>query len=466
MTRVAVIGGGLSGLSAARAVRECAAQKGVDAQVLLFEKEGYAGGKIRSARSGGFICEYGPNGFLDNKPSTMALVNKMGVTERLVKSNDDAKKRYVFTGGRMHRLPEDPMSFLSSEILSIRGKARLAADYFLPQGTDCDETVAQFVRRRLGDEALDKLIDPMSAGIYAGDPSVMSIKSCFPKVKAIEMQFGGLLRGMVAMQQMAKAKGQSGPQSAGPGGNLWSMEGGTGELCERLALECGDGLFLGVNVTSLERMGAQWKLSLSHGEPVLADAVIFAIPSYDAATLIRPHSEESARIMSNIPYVPMVVLGLGYEKATFGNPLDGFGFLIPTKERRKILGALWSSSIFKNRAPDGKVLLTVMTGGARNPEVTLLGDDELMALVRQELAATMGVRSEPVFAKIFRWQKAIPQYLLNHGDRVATVEALFAALPGLFLGGNAYYGIGINDCTARAEVLGPKVADYLCGAKG
>jgi oxygen-dependent protoporphyrinogen oxidase len=463
MKKVVVIGGGLSGLSAARAVKEAAASAQIDVSVTLLEKDGAVGGKIRSAREEGFVCEYGPNGFLDNKPSTMALTAKMGIKDRILRSNDSARKRYIFTGKRMQQLPEDPMNFLMSEVLSIRGKMRLAADFFLPQGeVGKDETVAEFVRRRLGEEALDKLIDPMSAGIYAGDPSVMSIKSCFPKVKAIEDQFGGLLRGMLAMQQMAKARGQEGPQGAGPGGVLWSFATGTGELCELLAKELGGSIMTGVSAAALERGERDWKVRTGDGRALDADEVVLAAPAYDGANLLRPHSPEIASIMSNIPYVPMAVLCIGFDKQGFGNPLDGFGFLIPKKEGRKILGSLWSSSIFKGRAPDGKVLITVMMGGARNPEVTLLDDDALLNLCRCEVKATMGVSSEPCFVKIFRWKKAIPQYLVGHSERVEKIECALGCLPGLHLGGNAYYGIGINDCTARSEILGKKVLTSLC----
>jgi oxygen-dependent protoporphyrinogen oxidase len=463
---VVVVGGGLSGLSAALEVRRVAQDRGLPVKVTVLERDDHVGGKIGSVRKDGFLCETGPNGFLDNKPATMALVGRMGVEDKLLKSNDDARKRYVFCDGRLQRIPEDPVSFATSELMSIRGKIRLAAEMFLPQGEPgVDETVAQFVRRRLGQEALDKLIDPMAAGVYAGDPSMMSLQSCFPKVAMIEQQFGGLLRGMLAMQKMAKARGQEGPQSAGPTGVLWSFGDGTVELpkmiADKLAQFDEGSVRTSTSAVALDREGSGWTVKTDKGDTLAADAVVLAAPAYDAAVLVRPHLEEGAKMLSNIPYVPTAIFCIGYNREDIEMPLDGFGFLIPTKEGRQILGSLWSSSIFASRAPDGKVLFTLIVGGARNPELVGLSDDELEKVCRAELQVTMGIKAAPVFSFASKWARAIPQYMVGHAERVAKLEAQVAALGGLHLGGNSFYGIGINDCTARAEVLGPMVVDGI-----
>ncbi len=456
--RVVVIGGGLSGLSAARAVLD----RVPGAQLTLLEADPALGGKIRSTREDGFLCEEGPNGFLDNKPSTLALVGRLGATDRLLKSEDGARKRFVFADGELKRLPEDPLSFLGSDILSIRGKLRLAAEFLLPVGDpDEDESVAAFVRRRLGDEALDRLIDPMSAGIYAGDPRTMSLESSFPKVAQIERQFGGLLKGMLAMQKMAKAVGAQGPQSAGPGGVLWSFEEGTADLVRRLAASLGEhDLRPATAAEALERDGARWVVRTSGGDAVAADALVLAAPAYDAAALLGPHDPRCAELLYAIPYVPAAVVCLGFSRAEVAHPLDGFGFLVPTSEGRRILGSLWSSSIFARRAPEGRVLLTQIVGGARNPELVGLDDEALLGVVAEELALTLGIRARPSFARIVRWPRAIPQYVVGHGRRLAELEGRAGAL-GVFLGGNAYRGIGINDCTAQGEALGARVAAAL-----
>lgn len=463
MRRVVIVGGGLSGLAAARAVLDETGRRGLTSELTLLERDPDLGGKIRSTRDDGFLCEHGPNGFLDNKPSTLALVRRLGAEARLLKSNDKARKRFVFTGGELKQLPEDPVSFLLSDLLSIRGKLRLAAEFLLPQGDAReDETVAAFVRRRLGDEALEKLIDPMSAGIYAGDPNVMSLRSCFPKVAQIEAQFGGLLKGMLAMQKMAKAMGVQGPQSAGPGGVLWSLGEGAGELIETLARSLPEGsLCPGAEAEALERRpGGGWRVRTTGGE-LEADAVVLATPAYDAARLLREHDPALAERLYAIPYVPAAVVCTGFRREDVAHPLDGFGFLIPSAEGRRILGSLWSSSIFAGRAPEDRVLLTQIVGGARNPELVNLSDEDLLGVVKEELAWTLGIRAAPCFAKVVRWARAIPQYVVGHAARLQEIEGRVAALGGLFLGGNAYYGIGINDCTAHGAALGPRVAELL-----
>ncbi len=456
---VVVIGGGLSGLSAANAINETANRVGFPIRTILLERDSWLGGKIRSVEGDGYLCETGPNGFLDNKPSTMALVNRLGVAERLYKSDDNARKRYVFSDGKLQRIPEDPLSFLTSELISIRGKLRLGMEFLLPQGDpNKDESVAEFVTRRLGAEALDKLIDPMSAGIYAGDPNVMSLKSCFPKVAMIEQQFGGLLRGMLEMQKMAKARGVEGPQNAGPSGVLWSFKKGTGEICDILADRIGkENVRSGVEATSLTRTESGWTVECSDGEKIEAASVVMATPAYDGAKLLQPHAKTASAIMENIPYVPTAMACLGYERGDIEHPLDGFGFLIPGKEGRKILGSLWSSSIFPNRAPEGKVMFTLIIGGARSPELVHLDDEALMGVCCDEMDITLGIKAMPTFNKITRWDRAIPQYVVGHGARVAQVEAELKEVGAIHLGGNAYYGIGINDCTARADTLAPEV---------
>lgn len=463
MKKIVVVGGGLSGLSAASAILDAAGSAGLKVGITLLEKDSWLGGKIRSVRKEGFLCETGPNGFLDNKPATLLLAARLAMKDRLLKSDDKAKKRFIFSGGRLQRLPEDPVSFVSSDLLSIRGRLRIAAEFLLPQGpAGVDESVASFVRRRLGQEALDKLIDPMSAGVYAGDPNVMSLESSFPKVAMIERQFGGLLKGMMAMQKMAKARGQEAAMSAGPGGSLWSFRDGMGELIDKLAEGLPD-VRTGVSAAKLVREGDGWSVETDAGETLKADAVVLCVPAYSGGKLLREHCPAASEHMYNIPYVPTAVACVGFDREKIAMPLDGFGFLIPTVEKRRILGALWSSSIFAHRAPDGKVLFTLIIGGARNPEFVSLGDEALSALCREELGATMGINEKPVFESIVRWERAIPQYVVGHGERVRAIEAEIAGLGGIFLGGNAYYGIGINDCTERASVLGQKVVGALKG---
>ncbi|MBI5442481.1 MAG: protoporphyrinogen oxidase [Deltaproteobacteria bacterium] len=466
MKRAVVIGGGLSGLAAAWSLLEEARARSLELDLTLLERDPQTGGKIRSFREHGYLWEGGPPGFLDNKPSTLALSKRLGIDGRLLKSSDEARKRYIFTGGTLKLLPEDPVSFLLSDLISIRGKLRLGAEFFLPQGDPAqDESVAAFVRRRLGDEALEKLIDPMSAGIYAGDPNVMSLKSCFPKVAQIEQQFGGLLKGMLGLQKMAKARGQEGPKTAGPGGYLWSFDEGAGVLTDTLAERLGtERVRAGREARALERSEKGWTVRTADDSIEGVDAVVVATPAFDAAQLLAPFDASLGDLLFAIPYVPAAVVSLGYARGDIPRPVDGFGFLIPRAEGRKILGSRWDSATFSGRAPDECVLLTQIVGGARNPELVGLEDEPLLAVVREEMRLTLGISVPPPFARVIRWPRAIPQYTVGHAKRLEAIEAKLSALGPLFLGGNAYYGIGINDCTGHAGVLAPRLAEVL--AKG
>ncbi len=469
MKRVVVVGGGLSGLATGWAIRQAAGDAGLPLEIRIVERDTVLGGKIRSERAGGFLCEAGPNGFLDNKPHTLGLCRRLGLQDRLLRSRDEARKRYVFAGGSLRQLPEDPVTFLTSDILSIRGKLRLAAEFFLPQGDpDEDETVAAFVRRRLGDEVLDRLIDPMAAGIYAGDPEVMSLRSSFPRVFELEQRFGGLLKGMLELQRMARQAGKKGPQSAGPGGVLWSCRDGMAELIRALETAVGpEHVTTGSGAERIEPAGKSgWHVRIRDGATLEADAVVVAVPAYDGGALLRGLDERLADLLHAVPYVPAAVVCTGYPEHAVPRALDGFGFLIPKSEGRRILGSLWSSSIFAERAPGGRVLLTQILGGARNPELVSLPEEDLVSIVRQELRLILGIEAEPEFVWVRRWPRAIPQYVVGHAQRLREIEERIGRFSGLFLAGNAFYGVGVNDCTARAEAVASQVLAHLGGGRG
>jgi oxygen-dependent protoporphyrinogen oxidase len=268
---------------------------------------------------------------------------------------------------------------------------------------------------------------------------------------------------MLAMQKMAKSRGQQGPVGAGPGGALWSFDDGASELTGTLAstLE-GHEIRSGVGVDALERADGSWRVRVG-GEALQADAVVLAVPAYDAAALLAPFDAGVSDLLHSIPYVPAAVVCLGYRKEDVPHPLDGFGFLIPRAEGRRILGSRWDSSTFSHRAPDGSALLTQIVGGARDPQLVGLGDPELLTVVREEMEATMGIAARPAFEKVVRWKRAIPQYIVGHSKKVQDIEGRVSALGGVFLAGNAYYGIGINDCTAHASVVAPRVVLALGG---
>lgn len=467
--RVCVVGGGLSGLASAYLIREKGREEGIPIEVKLLESEPRTGGKIGTIAEEGYLGEIGPNGFLDNKPYTLDLCRRMGVEGNLLRSNDSSRKRYIFSGGRLWNLPEDPISFMMSDLLSIGGRIRIVSEYFVPQKKDDeDETLADFVRRRLGDEALDKLVGPMASGVFAGNPENMSLGACFPRIHVLEEKYGGLIRGMLTLRKEAAKRGESGPRSAGPGGVLTSFPKGTAELIGAIASRLGDSILTSAPARRLERTGEgqspRYRLLFGEGETSAereADAVVLAVPAYASATLLRDLDPGIAATMDTVPYAAMGVVHLGYEANSLPSPPDGFGFLIPKSEGRRALGALWASSIFNGRAPEGHVLLTVMLGGASDPLTPRLDEEDLIKVARQELEITMGIKDAPVFSTVLKWVKAIPQYTFGHLARVESIEKRLTGHPGLFLTGNAWRGVGINDCVAAGERVAAQVLYYL-----
>ncbi|MGE5247822.1 MAG: protoporphyrinogen oxidase [Verrucomicrobiota bacterium] len=465
MPRIVIVGAGLSGLCTAHYLIRNLSDAGKEAEILLLEADSVPGGKMRTLREDGFHMEWGPNGFLTNKPHGMELVRELGIEHRLARSSDLARKRYIYSGGALQRLPETPLAFFRSRLLSLSGRARILREPFAAgPPRNIDESLGDFARRRLGPEALEKLIEPMVTGIFAGDPDRMSLRSSFPLIYDLERKYGGLVRGMVALKQERSRQGVRREMSAGPGGVLMSFDHGVQTLTDALAALLAEGLHVNVAVERIERRGESYTLLLSENglrEAMEADVVVIATPAYEAARILQPLDEALCDALSAIPYSPIAVAALGYDAATLGNPLDGFGFLIPRGEKREILGALWDSSVFPNRAPAGKSLLRVMVGGVRAPELASLPEEQLLALSRGELSHIMGITAEPVLARTFFHDRGIPQYLVGHGKGLERIEARLAELPGLYLNSNAYRGIALNDCVLQSRLAAERILKAL-----
>ena len=465
MKKVIIIGGGISGLSTAWLLRDKAHQAGVELDLTLLEKEQQVGGKIKSIREEGYTCEWGPNGFLDSKPQTLDLCRAIGVEKDLHRSNDNARKRFIFSGGELHSLPEGGPSFLKSRLISWPGKLRLALEptpFVASAPVGVDETLAAFGRRRLGREALDKLIAPMVSGIFAGDPETMSLVSCFPRIAELEREYGGLIKAMIMLAKKKKkdvAEGKVVSSAAGPGGVLTSFREGIQYLSDALLASLEDVIKRGSVVVSVEKGGgAPYRVRCEDGTEYEADLVIAASPAFAVADILDGFDAEISGVLRQIPYASMTVICFGYERERIAHSLDGFGYLIPKKEGCNTLGTLWDSSMFENRAPDNKVLLRSMMGGACFPEYVTLSDDEVVARVRRDLKATMGIEASPSFVRVFRHEQAIPQYTVGHGQRLDALERLLKVHPGLILTGNSYRGIGLNDCVAAAQ----RASDEAC----
>jgi oxygen-dependent protoporphyrinogen oxidase len=465
MKKIIIIGGGISGLATAWLLRSKAKAAGKQLHITLLEKEAQVGGKIKSIKADGYTCEWGPNGFLDSKPQTLDLCRALGVEGNLHRSNDNARKRFIYSGGELHQLPDGAPAFLKSRLISWPGKLRLALEptpFIASAPAGVDETLADFGRRRLGGEALDKLIAPMVSGIFAGDPETMSLISCFPRIAELEREYGGLIRAMIMLAKKKKrdqAEGKVVSSAAGPGGVLTSFREGIQYLSDALAASLGAIVRPGVAVTSVAKGGSvPYLVKCSDGSQYEADVVIMASPAYAVADMLAGLDNGITGVLQQIPYASMTVICFGYSRGQIVRSLDGFGYLIPKKEGRNTLGTLWDSSMFENRAAEGKVLLRSMMGGACFPEYVKLSDDEVVARVRQDLKMTMGINAEPEFVRVFRHPQAIPQYTVGHGARLQKLEELLKVHPGLILTGNSYRGIGLNDCVAAAE----RAADETC----
>ena len=457
MKRIVIVGGGISGLTVAYLLLE----KKKDLDVTVLESDNRAGGKIWTDKANGFLCEKGANGFLDNKPRTLELCKSLGIEP--VRSNENSKKRFIYLNGKLNALPDSPLSFISSDLLSWGGKLRILLEYNAPRGPE-DETVADFIIRRLGKEALERLIDPMCSGIYAGDPYMMSIKSCFARIKELEQEYGGLLKALMAIRKQKKLQ-QKAPGdtkvSVAPGGTLTSFYNGAQTITDALADRLKDRLSLGMQVQGIIREKDLYHLYTSKGT-IEADIVILASPAYATSEIIKDLDREISNILSGIPYPHVSVVCFGYKKEKVGHPLNGFGFLVPHIEGRKILGTLWDTSIFPNRASEGYALLRTMVGGAKSPEMAMLEDEKIVSMVFDELKPILSFKTDPDMVRIYRWEKAIPQYLLGHSRRLESIEKRLSFHPGLYLTGNAYKGIGINDCVES----GYRLADEIIAAIG
>jgi len=439
------VGAGISGLATAQAILA----REPRADLVVFESGDRAGGKVETeAVPEGYLCEWGVNAFLDKSPRTLELCAEVGLSP--LRGDESAKKRYVYSEGELHKLPEKPPQFLKSRLLSWPGRLRVLGEVFTGPGGKDDETLAEFGTRHLGREAFEKLIDPMASGVFAGDATRMSVKSCFPRIREVESEYGSLIRGLIKLQKQARRSGGKDTPGPGPGGMLTSFAGGMSELTDALAEQLDGRLRLATPVAGISRENGSYTLHLAAGASESFDAVVVAAPAHVQAPMLQDMSLEIAEQIGAIPYPPLAVVCLGYDAQRMGPGLDGFGFLVPSREKRDILGTVVDSNVFPNRAPEGKVLLRTMVGGARSPQLAELPDDQLLGRVFSDLRDIMGIASDPEFISIYRHQKAIPQYLVGHAERLRAIDTELVKFPGLVLTGNAYRGVSLNDCVLNA----------------
>jgi protoporphyrinogen/coproporphyrinogen III oxidase len=475
---VVVVGGGIAGLATAFELRERASRVPGGLEVQLLEGASRLGGNLRTEHADGYRVEWGPNGFLDNVPATIDLVRRLGRESDLVRANASAARRFLFRNGKLHLLPSGAGSFLTCPVLSIRGRLRVLGEPFAKKHPGGDETVFDFAARRIGPEAAAILVDSMVSGVFAGNSRELSLASCFPKMAEMERDHGGLVRAMVARllargaakreMERRRAAGRDvselarpgGP--AGPGGTLTSFGGGIETFIEALAAQLGDAVAVDRPVRSLDRSDVRgWSLATGGGPAVEADAIVLAIPAAQAAPLVAPLDDVVAATLREIPTAPLAVVALAYDVQAIGSAPNGFGFLVPRGETLRILGCLCDSSIFPGRAPEGKVLVRAMIGGAHDPRAVALGDDELVAVASREVAQAMGFQAEPERHWIFRHRAGISQYAVGHADRLELIQRRLQSWPGLFLAGQSYFGVSMNSCVEKAPAIADQVVASL-----
>jgi oxygen-dependent protoporphyrinogen oxidase len=458
-----IVGGGVTALAAAHRAVELGRERGVDLDVKLVEARRRLGGTIATERVDGFLVEAGPDSFLSEKPWALALCRRLGLEGRLVRTDDRFRKVFVWFRGRLHPLPDGFQllaptrlaPFATSSLFSWRGKARMALDLVLPRGGGDDESLGAFVRRRLGVEALERVAQPLVAGIYTADPDDLSVAATMPRFVDVERRYRSVILGL--RRGLAQPPAPGGDTAVtGTSGARWSLfitfADGMETFVQALADRLPDSaIVLGQRVSALEREGAHWRVTSADGARFDADRVIIAAEAHASARLLRYVDPALATLLGDIEYAGAAIVSLGFRRADVRHPLDGFGFVVPRSEGTALLAATFSSVKYPGRAPAGHVLIRCFLGGALNAGVLREDDGSLIVRARDALREALGVIAEPGLVRISRWPASMPQYRVGHLARVDAIERRIAALPGLHLAGAAYRGVGIADCVRSGE---------------
>lgn len=442
-----IIGAGISGLTVAYWLK----RRGYHVTVL--EKESYPGGTMRTLREDGWLVETGPNSALETTPLFKQLFGELAIGEQVIYADKSANKRYILRGDELHPLPLNPFSFLASKLWTWKGKMRLFKEPFVGRA-DKEESIAEFVERRLGREFLDYAINPFVAGVFAGDPEQLSVRVAFPKLYALEEKYGGLIKGMIRGRKERRQRAEKAKDRA----RLFSFVDGMQTLPNMLAQAHGSSLMLNCTVTGIvKKQGNRangYRIDYHErgaSKTIEAAIVVISVPAYAAAKLLEPIESGLANALSSISYPPVAEVFMGFRRDQVIHPLDGFGFLIPEKECRSILGTIWSSSIFPNRAPEGHVALTTFVGGARQPDLALRPDRDLEEIVLADLRSLLAINGLPAYVKITRWERAIPQYHLGYDRILRHVDRFERQYPGIYFCSNFRGGISVGDCIMSAD---------------
>jgi oxygen-dependent protoporphyrinogen oxidase len=450
--RITILGAGISGLATAHWLH----RDGFDVTVL--EAGEQPGGSMVTREEAGYLVDCGPNSGLDTTPLIRRLVEEVGLENDLMYANDVGGRRYIVRRGRLHPLPTGPGAFLKTGLFSVGAKCRLLAEPFIGKSDDgYYQSIADFVRRRLGREFLDYAINPFVSGVYAGDPEKLSVKSAFPKLYRLEEVYGGLIKGMIKGARERKTRRETSKQHA----KMFSFSGGMQSFPRAIADVLGDRVRYGCEVQKVTRSGSGWRITCRIGKEmheIESDMVVSAIPAHRAASIFQDLDPRLAQHLKSIYYPPVKLLFLGYRQSDVGRPLDGFGYLIPAREEKSFLGAIWSSTLFPGRAPKDAAAFTLFVGGARFPGLFDVDSEALNRTVLTEFSEIMSIQAPPVFSMEYTWPRAIPQYTLGYIEHERYFQEFEIDHPGLFLSGNYRGGISVGDCIIQSDLIYRKIS--------
>ena len=443
---IAVVGGGISGVSAAYIIN-----KHTEHNVILIEKDQELGGKSKTIHDSGYTIETGANGFLDNKEEIRKLVEESNFGENIIQSRDKSRRRFIFSDDRLFELPENSVKLLFSNFLTLKGKLAFIKEPFVPM-LKFDETLEHFVIRRLGREILNKLIGPMSIGVYAGDPTKMSMDATFSRIKEIERQYGSLIKGLFKLMREKKANtnSASGPFSA----KLLSFKQGLSSFISHLSRDIKT---IHDYVSGIERANNRFILKTDKSD-IEADGVVFAVPAYALSDILSSYSSELSKSLKEIEYAPITIAALGFNKHLMPDVVNSFGYLFDMNAIEDVIGVLFDSSVFDYRAEENKLLARVIIGGAIRKNSAYKGNIIEMAV--RELQRSAGIFAPFEYAKIIRHKYAIPQYGLEHKDILENINKFEIENPGLLITGNAFYGVSLNDCVKSSYNLLNRIKSF------
>lgn len=479
--KIAIIGGGISGLAAAHKFLELGKEKNLPVEFVLFEAGNYLGGVIRSHTRDGFLLEAGPDSIVTEKPQAINLAKRLGLESEIIPTDEKNRRSFIVQNGKLHPVPEGfhllaPsmfMPFLKSDIFTFSGKARMALEMFIPRrknasGED-DESLASFVRRRFGVEALERMAQPMVGGIYTADPEKLSLRATMPRFLDMEEQAGSIIRSLIKIRQNQNKELNEG--TSGARYSLFvSFKDGMQTLVDAIVkILPSDSIKLNTKVTSLKSQvssqNSGWRVTTSANEIFDFDAVCLSMPAYASAVLLRSIDSELADELEAIPYASSATMNLAFKREDIPHKLDGFGFVVPFAEKRTVMACTFSSVKYEGRAPCGFVLLRAFIGGDLQPEMYALDEDKMIEGVRRDLKDLLGIEKPPHFVETAKWARSMAQYHLGHLERIERINERLKAIPSLKLMGNAYNGAGIPDCVRIAETAANDLIDNYSNRK-